>query len=789
MAGRLILIGSLILLLVCLRRRRFRQLPAEEGWFLASLLSFLTLALTSLLLVRLNFYGPQAAGAGLLMVALLAGLRRPPEGPVAASRGSAWPLVALLAACGLLYICFPTYYLLSGRDQGVYITFAVLMGKSGGLNLALPQFAELYARFGDSIQIGFPGIYDAYREGYVDTPGAVLPQFRHLLSAYAANGYALAGIEGVVRANAPIAVLGLWAFFLLLTRLTTRHWALLGTGALGLNPVMIWHARVLLTEVLSLTLLFSALFLFLLAWERRSAWLSLLAGAVLGGGFLNRIDTPLCVLVVLGAVFAARFDGAPPEGRRMATGLLVGYLLGLMLGVVDGYLYCYHYLWSLWDWGLRPLFYVNLVLLSVSAGLLLAPDKLLALFEPWFDRGMRLACLALGLWLVVGYLLLPLRPVGVGDLALRNFAVRELSWYVNPLTYLLFCFGFWSAGLARPRQIWLPLGLFSGAAIFMFTFRPAITDEHIFASRRWLGQVIPFLLLYGVLGLKRLADRLEQRRPYAGRLTVGLVCLVYLAGAGLMARAFLFTSVMHGYREGYATLDRYLQAHPHARPNLTGNGHIAAMLTYVYGHPTFLLTEKGRDKSFPRGDFAGYRYIGLDDLAPLAGTEPVQMGLSGANLARTRRRPALRMVHRFYSLTTAVLPARIRPRESPDFEVRATHGRLRTSVGRRSSRDRTLVASGKRGVLLFGPYVDLTPGTYEVCWYGSAGPEAGHTDVAYGGGNQLVQQPLQQVENGKLASIRFEVVKTLPGVEFRVFAARGARIVLARITLRRIENR
>jgi hypothetical protein len=129
----------------------------------------------------------------------------------------------------------------------------------------------------------------------------------------------------------------------------------------------------------------------------------------------------------------------------------------------------------------------------------------------------------------------------------------------------------------------------------------------------------------------------------------------------------------------------------------------------------------------------------------------------------------------------------------PDFEPgRRLHlragqdARLGSVVGRVGAAG--IVADGRAGYLLFGPYLAVPPGTYRLRLQGVDAPAGAMVDVAArAGAFALVAPAPLRVGDGVLADLSFDVPE--PGVgdlEVRVQVPAGARLRIAGYTIERL---
>ncbi|MDZ4325318.1 MAG: hypothetical protein U1A73_09930, partial [Pseudomonas sp.] len=122
----------------------------------------------------------------------------------------------------------------------------------------------------------------------------------------------------------------------------------------------------------------------------------------------------------------------------------------------------------------------------------------------------------------------------------------------------------------------------------------------------------------------------------------------------------------------------------------------------------------------------------------------------------------------------------------------ASDDRLQTQVGIRDP-SRGMVAGGRPGMLVYGPYIALPAGVYQVQVWASepgGGPEA-QMDVAYGqGAKVLVAKSGRAVAGNKpepMGTLEFEVPASgVTDLEVRVAVGEGSRLAVSHLTLVRL---
>lgn len=674
-------------------------------------------------------------------------------------------ILLLLLAVGL-YFFFPTYYMLGGRDHGIYLLFGGIMAKTGGLNLDLPFLEKLHQLYGNDIQLGYPAIYSEFGRGYAGaTPKDLVPQFMHLFSVVVAFFYKSAGLEGAVRANPFLVLLLTLNVFILVRAITNRTFALLAAVLLLLNPAMLWAGRATFTEpfnILFWTL--GANLFFCLDKEDQSVFPAAVTGMILGLAELNRIDAGLMSVMVFGA--AAYLSRERRAGfRRQGLALVAGFLLSYSLGVADAYLHTRPYLEDLMKQGLAKLLYGTYGVAAAAAALLFVPGSWLRrLATPAFFL-FALVSLA---WLGYAYFL---RPGPESGFAERS--MLELSWYV-PFALLLLSslsYAFYPLFENRGRLFFYLLGPMLFLTFILYTHEPHISPDHFWASRRWLTYVIPLCVIFALItleGLARLRSWRSLRVAKWGRyaLATGLAayCLALYVN---YARPFLFVSQMRDYKEAYAdAVKRIKEVYPES-VLFTRDQNIASYLTYLFDIPTVMVQKSFIDKRKKRKTepvpWLGASTAVADDI-PEMDCDYLLLPFTRAEGARNEKPDAL--LHSKIDFT----PRRTISKEPRRFCLpvklsRYYGGPLLEEKG-------VLVNRGRTGTLQAGLLLAVEAGTYTATWMGSVG---GCYEGSPYGGAQVVSRSKKQIfareqvfckRGNNLAQVSFELPEKVADLEF-----------------------
>jgi hypothetical protein len=775
-----------------------RHWDALERWILALTGSVLALAVVSLALVRFGAFSPTHAAIPSSLLGLLAfvAARRAanlvaPESPVSTPI-ELWILVPVLALLLALYAFFPTYSLLGGQDPGVYLTFAAHIAKTGGLTLDLPWLRALADQHPTGFALSYPGIYSLANHVGANDVSRLSPQFMHLYPALAANVWSAFGLEGVVRLNAPLAVLALANGYALVRRLIGWRPALAFVLALGLNPAFLWAARITLTETLALLVNLAGFLLLRCSVANAPRFIPAAAGVVLGLGIFNRLDASLAGVAIAALGVSSLLDGALASPARRAA---VAYVVVSLIAIGDGFAHAPFYVTALAERAYLMTFLAATTgAAALGAVLAWLPEQVRNRVAPRRAVRDRLAdesVLLTAVWIAIALFLWP--EIDPGQNAR---AAREMTWYITPVAWPLALLGLWL--ILRNDSRSLPFAAWALAAIIVFTVRTQAAPQHIWVSRRWLPQLIPGIFVLSSVAAGWLS-RLTIRVGGVRTLVLAALALCYLVPTLQFDRPFAFRSMLQGLPAAYESAAARVRATRIRPPLVSADPNIAGIFTYVYDLPIALL---GGDRKFGvqseiaeqtllRGDLGGMPAIGFDAF-DLGNTVIESSRYVGPHLEVTQTEPPRRIVEFPVTFDLGVVGG---PQRT--LEVPAGHPRLTSNVGVPGPGS-SVLSHGRAGLLQGGPCMTLGPGTYAVDWIGSvrqvgAVPVQGLVDVVTDPRQTVVTSvPLRVRPTGGsetwLAGVDFSAERTLRCVEFRLQIEHGVAMTLSRVRLARVAD-
>jgi hypothetical protein len=464
----------------------------------------------------------------LLAVTIVATWRLVP-GPLVATRSSAagaGAALVLAAAWLAANVPFASSYVVVDRDPG----FLTLEG------IWLARHASPVIPVGASVQLAdaVPGVL-VDNDAYFESGGALYAQGAKLLPGLLGLAGWAGGPRAVVVANLVVGAVGLVAVYALARRFLPPAWALVPMVALGLSLPMMVFSRAAYTEPVAMALVLEGITMSWSAFETRAWWRHLLAGALVGGAALARIDgAGAAIGLVVGVGVAAGAALARPLQGRLRTSLLatvLGAWATVGLGYADLRRHSPGYLDDLGSQVgllLGALFAVTVVCL-----LLALPWRPGALWRAVARHRRGLGAVACALVVVAG-VALALRPLlfvnhGIEadsgyDRAIAALQEREglpidptRSYDEQTVTWLSWYFG-WAALVAAlagfamlvlravrdrdARRLVLVTVVAAPSALYLW--RANITPDQIWAIRRFLPVTIPGLLVAAGVALEAL---------------------------------------------------------------------------------------------------------------------------------------------------------------------------------------------------------------------------------------------------------------------------------------------
>ena len=460
-----------------------------------------------------------------------------------------WALAATIAvavAFAAWQIAERTEQIIYLRDPATYLQVGYWIAHHG--SLPIPDSA---AAFGGP----HPGLSFA-SSNYYPRGSGIVPQFMTGTPLVLAGAVWLGGLPAALVITPLIGGCAVLSFGGLAGRLAGPGWAPAAAAVLALSLPEQYTSRGTFSEPLAQVLLFGGLCLLADSlvvrrtqgktdWPSQDKVLAALAGLALGLTILVRIDGLSDILPAvpfLGVLLAAR--------RRQAVPFGVGLVIGVGYGLADGYLKSRPYL-DLEAPSLRPLaLIVAAAVAATLAGIVVtrsqaARDKARRLRTTRVVRWLPAAAAILTVVIFVGFAIRPLVQTVAGETDPTSIAyVAELQklaglpvdgkqqyyqdslywviWYLGVPAVLLGAFGLtvlarrcahalltWKDPSAAARVWALPL-MIAIWVIVTVLWRPAVSPDQPWASRRLVPFVLPGLILGGIWAATWLKDQAAQ---------------------------------------------------------------------------------------------------------------------------------------------------------------------------------------------------------------------------------------------------------------------------------------
>jgi hypothetical protein len=472
-----------------------------------------------------------------------------------------WAVAAILAvvvAYGADQVIYHSQFIIVNRDPASYFQFAEWISRHG--SLPIPQDRPAFGG-------AHGGMFDFSSFAYYQVGHSVVPQFMAGLPMVLAGAMWIGGANAALLAAPMLGAAALLTFGGLTARLAGPRWAPLAVLALALSLPEQFTSRSNYSEPLAQILFLGGLCLVIDSLSRNGAGgdriIAAIAGLALGLTVLVRIDgvsdilpvIPYCALLLLGH-------------RRQALPLIGGVTAGVAYGLTDGLVLSRPYLETNKSSVLLLALAAALVLVATLAALPLLWKRGLPQVNGWLlpNAAAALAVLVIAAFAVrpyvhqahaamtratrqsiAGYQRSNHLPVD-GSRTYAETSLHWVFWYIGVPAVIL---GTVAAALLARRclrgqaPLWtLPLITFAWTIVTVL-YRPAITPDQPWASRRLVPAVLPGFILLAVWASSWLVGWLNEH-GYAGVPSIG--CGVVLAAALVLPAAM--TTFGLGVRTG-----------------------------------------------------------------------------------------------------------------------------------------------------------------------------------------------------------------------------------------------
>ena len=532
---------------------------------------------------------------------------------------SAWPSGWDLGALGLVAGAFALYahpaeYVLKDRDPGVYTVVAAKLARTGEL-LTRDPLVGAVASFHQFE-------YDAKHRGfYIHGDDLIVPQFFPGSYAWLGLGDLIGGVWGGLYVVPVFGTLATGMAFMLGKELFGRWAGLAGAALLAVGYTQVWWARYPSSEVITQFFILAGLWLAARFVRGGGAGTGVLAGTLLGGAMLVRVDAVLAGLVVPVLVGRDALLGRPLKlWIPICTPLLLLSGAAMLYAVTLGE----RYLDLIYDLHvpdqalqLSPYLLGAAILTAFTFWMLRRRRseklaRLLALYGPCVAFLAALAILGLALWV---YFVSPEPWEGLPEFWGGNAAGAEFNaydrqvavrmvWFLTPAVAILGMVGFALAAyrLDEARAFFLGSVLAFGA---LYVALPNVAPDLPWATRRFVPVVFPCLCLlagYAAAEAGRALGRIWDMR-------VGMPCAATLAVLALAWSVYIAWPIygareLEGAVEGFEKLEKAIPDSRVVYVELPGDNY-AATLDYLYGRPVLTYDREQFRREIPDLEDAG----------------------------------------------------------------------------------------------------------------------------------------------------------------------------------------
>jgi dolichyl-phosphate-mannose-protein mannosyltransferase len=445
-------------------------------------------------------------------------------------RATGWDLGALaVVAVALALYSRPAEYVINSRDPGVYALFADKLARTGAL-LHRDPLVGAVASFHTFLEgKKYPGFY-------IHGQDLIAPQFFPGPFAFLGLGNLVGGTWGSLFVVPVMGALAVGVAFALGKELFGKWAGLLGTALLAASYTQIWWARHPASEVMTQLFVLAGLWLGVRFIRGASPLTGVLAGLLLGGVMLVRVDAFLAAATVP-LLFSYDLLTKRPTRRWLYPGVPLMVFAGitlLYLNTVGGrYLYVIYTEHGLEE-VLRLAPYLAGVALLLGVACIFVRCRwggrigtYLEVRGAWIPLVAALCVAAVALW---AYFVLPVSweslPHGSRDFeAYRTQILVRMVWFTTPGVAALGLVGFVLSAYRLDASRALLLGAFLAFG-FLYTAIPNVAPDLPWATRRFVPAVFPILNLlagYAAVEIGGWLGRVWRREAgvaIAGALTV-----------------------------------------------------------------------------------------------------------------------------------------------------------------------------------------------------------------------------------------------------------------------------
>lgn len=434
-----------------------------------------------------------------------------------------WILFSVLIIITMQYLMYKVIPFGIGRDPSVYLLEAINISNYGSIRLPIDTYInQNYEFLNDIIDLGYTGIYSVYDLNLSELPGENIVQFLHFFPSLLAIGYQIYGINGIFILNGIIAGVSVLTFYCLVKKyiVSDNVLAVFTAIILAISPEQLYSARITQTECLAqLSVLFS-FYCIIKGKREKSLKFSFLAVLGMFTMMINRIDM---YMVGFAISIGAAYEIIVGKNNRQTFIVTLGYYIDMALCLAYSYIFSTPYFLDHWKANvLKYLVLCNILLALIVAVIYIlrntiivkSVNKILERITSKQTLLYKVTAIGILSLFVFLYFIRPMFGIGKSNaVAFRTNAIVEFCFYIPFIAVLFSVIGliYFIKNKIEENEIsdFMIYLMTGGMCMLIYFYSPSIAPDHIWAGRRWLPIITPFIVSFVFYGVQECLRRLN----------------------------------------------------------------------------------------------------------------------------------------------------------------------------------------------------------------------------------------------------------------------------------------
>jgi len=392
------------------------------------------------------------------------------------------------------------------KDAGVYISTGINLANTGSIRIK----DDLISKYGfentDVFLIDHKNALDGkprwerFAGFYVyNQDGTIVPQFFHTYQVWVAIFYSLWGIYGALFLNTFFSMLSLLSIFYFVKNIIGSPSAFFSVIILITNAIQLWFSRLPSNEMFLQYLFFTGLYLYNLSFNEDKKYLAVFSAISFGTGFLIKTSCWLCLPVL---IFFFFLNTIKNKNNRYNFIAFLTILIFFVLAFLYGIIYTDFYLYGLYRHFIRLRYPLTIfqTLLAFIAGIIdtiiatyiLYKFKILKFVE---KKSFRIFIIAILIISLIVIYIIQAKHIETTNIWSESSNLVQIGWYFSILGLILLLIGL-ALMIYRKNGYSYELFLLIFFSSALFLVRKHITNEHIWATRRWAPIVVPSFAIF-----------------------------------------------------------------------------------------------------------------------------------------------------------------------------------------------------------------------------------------------------------------------------------------------------